>query len=109
MRREYAIKMFRKHWNWLSENPLCEKEDFPELDFHIENHCYLCEITIGLGRHCSKCAINWGYSGAGLSPCEKGLYKYYSYNHIYRAYPYTRVLPSGLSKIYKRIANLPEA
>lgn len=55
----------RKLWNWLSDNPNTDKEDFfKEFDIYGDdvpyNECFACESCYGFGdTECSECPIQW--------------------------------------------------
>lgn len=111
MEREYAIKKFREHWMWLSDNVLKEKRDFPFKfeKFETWDYCFLCEYATIEDKplDCALCLVEWGKTG--MYKCGNGLYKHYSWFVDGPCGTFLQLLlPSGLSKIYKRISELPE-
>lgn len=59
MKRETAIRQFRKHWTFLSKFP-CDKDSYLPSEDWLFN-CALCEYVqpVGKVRACTRCPIKW--------------------------------------------------
>ena len=105
--RKQAIKLHRKLWSWLSENPEADEDDWPEWDRNTgdieeckgDSPC--CEYTKKRYLKCQVCPIDWGNLGCN----DK--YERYDLKGLYVKWNSTIVLKTK-SKLAKRIANLPE-
>ena len=104
MDKDYAIKMHRELWTWLSENPEKHKWDWPKWKFHggtitqIESDCFCCQYSRGIDGACnSSCPIVWP-GGRCANTKDTGLYDLYV----------DAVCIELRSRFAMQIANLPE-
>ncbi len=85
--KKKAIKLFREHWQWLTETGTIWKDEWPEHDFEedpISGGCFLCEYLdqkeaeLGKNEDCDNCPIDWGTSktcvGDSKSPFMKWIH-----------------------------------
>ena len=110
--KDMAIKNFRDHWNWLSENPQAKKAEWPGWNFNqmpLCQNCFLCEFvrqhkdpsnrSQSLDKEeCEDyCPVAWNDKG---HVCHK-------FGELYHLWNRTKEL-SQKSKLAKKISKLPE-
>ena len=111
--KKQAIKLHRRLWNWLAENPGKNKEQWPEWEFNggkvvrMIADCPACEyahMKQGINFPCDVCPIVW----PGFSCQHKKDNNIY--NGLYQDWNCedSDIYSSKRKKLALKIANLPE-
>jgi hypothetical protein len=70
------IDAHRNLWDWLSENPEMDKEDWPGFDIYDEiyNECFSCEYGLQKNENnvCGNCFIDWDHTNFCM--CDGSFY-----------------------------------
>lgn len=72
--RGQAIRLHRRLWRWLSENPSAYKHHWPgwkenggKYDYAVAR-CFLCELTKGHLNQCLICPLKWPGPNGNCNP-----------------------------------------
>lgn len=93
MRKYKAIRLHRRLWQWLADNPAKDKKDWPEWSFQggtiywVTQFCFACQMTQydeirPFMLSCSKCLFVWpGISCVDNEYCDdlQGLFNLWRY------------------------------
>jgi len=106
MDKQYAIKMHRELWTWLSKNPEKDKWNWLRWKSHggtidsVNANCFCCQYASDINSGCSACPLIWP-GGRCDHDDDTGLYNLYM---IAGADGDMKLR----SKLAYEIANLPE-
>jgi hypothetical protein len=97
--KKEAIKRHRELWGWLAENPMKEKQDWPEWKQYgyASRYCFCCEIGQDFLNHKCDCPLDWGNNNKYCC-CEASFYE--EWKHATK--------PEERSRLAALIRDLPE-